>query len=67
MDTAPNPQASPDPQTEPAAQSRWHGLYTSERRKAHILGATTVAASLLAVAAGAWGLSNTGASAKTTP
>jgi hypothetical protein len=41
----------------------WHDLYTGERRRTHLLGAATVAASLLAVAAGAWGLSNADAAA----
>ena len=36
----------------------WQTLYTGERRRSRLLGATTVAVSLLAVAAGAWGLSN---------
>lgn len=50
--------------TEPVTNSRqpaadhWRHAYRAERTKARILGATTVAASLLAVGAGAWGLSN---------
>lgn len=42
---------------QPAAD-HWRHAYRAERTKARILGATTVAASLLAVGAGAWGLSN---------
>ena len=60
MDTTRTPQPGPDPTADPSR--RWQDLYTSERRKARILGATTVAASLLAVAAGAWGLGNTDSS-----
>ncbi|HQR79382.1 MAG TPA: hypothetical protein PLT68_04100 [Actinomycetota bacterium] len=56
MDTQRIPEISTEqPQDEP-----WQTMYTSERKKARILGATTVAASLLAVAMGAWGLTNAG-------
>lgn len=40
-------------------------MYSAERKKARVLGATTVAASLLAVGMGAWGLSNAGDSSTT--
>jgi hypothetical protein len=42
-------------------------MYQAERRKARILGATTVAASLLAVGLGAWGLKADGASTASGP
>lgn len=45
----------------------WHSLYTSERIRSRILGATTVAVSMLAVAAGAWGLSNADAAGTNGP
>ena len=44
--------------TDTSPSTDWHDLYTGERRRSRLLGAATVAASLLAVAAGAWGLSN---------
>lgn len=46
--------------TTASEQTTWQSMYRSERKKARILGASTVAASLLAVGAGAWGLSNAG-------
>ena len=45
-----------DTHTSPSTD--WQTLYTGERRRSRLLGATTVAVSLVAVAAGAWGLSN---------
>lgn len=49
------------------ASNDWHKLYESERKKSRILGATTVAASLLAVGIGAWGLSNADSAAMSSP
>ena len=45
----------------------WESMYRSERRKSRILGASTVAASLLAVGLGAWGLNGQGAVAASGP
>ena len=47
--------------------THWQNLYTGERRRSRLLGATTVAACLLAVAAGAWGLSNADAAGTVGP
>ncbi|MCU0297280.1 MAG: hypothetical protein MUF33_02030 [Candidatus Nanopelagicales bacterium] len=53
--------------TQAPEQTTWQSMYRSERKKARILGASTVAASLLAVSAGAWGLSNAGSATSPTP
>lgn len=45
----------------------WHDKFQSERKKARILGATTVASALLAVGVGAWGLNAQGASVSSGP
>ena len=50
---------------EPRPESQWQTMYAAERKKARILGATTVAASLLAVGAGVWGLTANEATAQT--
>lgn len=54
-----------DTPTAPAMD--WQNLYAGERRRSRILGATTVAVSLLAVAVGAWGLSNADAAGSNVP
>ena len=54
---------TPPPQTD----QPWQSMYTAERKKARVLGATTVAASLLAVGLGAWGLNAQGASTTAGP
>ncbi len=63
----PFPQPAPSPtaptSTPPPVGRSWESMYQAERKKARILGATTVAASLLAVGLGAWGVSNEGAAA----
>lgn len=59
MDTNRLPQINL-PATGPAPDERdWQSLYSAERKRSRILGASTVAASLLAVGVGAWGLTQT--------
>lgn len=55
-----------EPDTE-APDDLWRSKYRSERTKARLLGATTVAASLLAVGLGAWGLNAQGATVASGP
>ena len=45
----------------------WHAKFQSERKKARILGATTVATALLAAGLGAWGLNAQGSSTMSGP
>lgn len=45
----------------------WETMYRAERKKSRILGASTVAASLLAVGLGAWGLNGQGDSVASGP
>jgi hypothetical protein len=55
MDTY-EPPTSESPPAGIEPENQWRTMYAAERKKARILGATTVAASLLAVGAGVWGL-----------
>lgn len=55
------------PTSPPQTDQPWQSMYTAERKKARVLGATTVAASLLAVGLGAWGLNAQGASPTSGP
>lgn len=55
----------PQAANQPRPDSQWQTMYAAERKKARILGATTVAASLLAVGAGVWGLTANEATAQT--
>ena len=55
MDTC-EPATSESPPAGIEPENQWRTMYAAERKRARILGATTVAASLLAVGAGVWGL-----------
>ncbi len=59
--------SSPSAAPTPPPDKPWQSMYQAERKKARVLGATTVAASLLAVGLGAWGLNAEGTSAASGP
>lgn len=65
MDTEELPQNNPSPDSPAPLDRDWPSMYSAERKRSRILGATTVAASLLAVGAGAWGLTQADSSAGT--